>query len=447
MLLSLHKNIHALKCQDQFSSISLSKLQNYTSPHEVRSLHAQILKTQHSEDLSLLSRLAHRYLLCHCLGDALQVFAQMKREKDPHVFLWNEFVKWYSRNGFYIESMEFYRCLSLSKTPPNEFTFTFILPACAGSRSLFHGRSIHAQIILRNMDSNLFVATALIDMYGKCGDSLSSRQVFDELRQPTTASFNALISGYVTNGEFNEAMWVFNQMLISRERMDAMTMASILHACASLGALQQGRWIHELIERENIEKNEYVGAALINMYAKCGSIADSLKVFDEINRRDLVLWTSIICGLGSHGLAYEAERIFLSMIRTGIKPDTITFVGILCGFSHVGLVEKGWEYYKLMSSYGMEYSLEHCNCMVDMLGRAGKLEEAENFVREMDMKPDAGIWGALLNACKIYKDVERAERVVEEVLTLDSDNAGWTIALSIHKIGLLFKVDIIWIFY
>lgn len=226
-------------------------------------------------------------------------------------------------------------------------------------------------------------------------------------------------------------MSIFDQMQRLGLQYDAMTMVSILQACASLGTLQKGRWVHEQVIRAHMEINVYLGAALINMYAHCGSIEESQQVFDEMPRRDLISWTAIICGYGMHGLADDAESLFNQMTESGFSPDSVTFVGLLSGFSHKGLVHKGQVYFKKMTGeYHIKPTLEHCSCMVDMLGRAGRLNEAEEFIRKMDLEPDAGVWGGLLNACKIHGNVDMGERVAEQVLRIDPYNAGWYVLMS-----------------
>lgn len=314
---------------------------------------------------------------------------------------------------------------------PNEFTFTFVLPACAGARSASDGRKVHEDAVRLGCDSNLFVATALVDMYGKCGEIGVAREVFDGMPERGTASFNTMIAGYVLNGKCEEAISIFNQMQGLGVQYDAMTMVSVLQTCASLGALQRGRWVHEQVVRTQMEINVHLGAALINMYARCGSIEESERVFNEMPRRDLISWTTIICGYGMHGLAEDAECLFNQMVDSGIRPDSITFVGILSGFSHKGMVHKGQKYFKKMTKeYYIKPTMEHFSCMVDMLGRSGRLSEAEEFIRTMGMEPNAGVWGGLLNACKIHGNVEMGERVVEEVLKIDPTNVGWYVLMS-----------------
>ncbi|KAF3796128.1 Pentatricopeptide repeat-containing protein [Nymphaea thermarum] len=325
-----------------------SELQKCLSIRHVKEFHARFVKTNFSDDVFLVTRLAHRHLTCGNLVYARRIFDKMK---NPPIFLWNEIIKHHSRRGLHQESLNVFRSMLESGVHPNEFTFTFVLPACAAVKSVSDGYMIHSLAIRRNLDSNSFVATALVDMYAKAGKVFYARKLFDKMPQKVLASYNAMIGGYAINEQCEKAMEIFDVMLKEGVEIDAVTMVSLLQACAYVGALQRGRWIHQ------------------------------------------------------HG--------------------------ILTGFSHGGMVEKGRQYFNLMSeSYGLCPGLEHYSCMVDMLGRAGKLEEAEELVKSMTVNPDAGVWGGLLNACRIHKNVKIAERVVDELLRLEPENAGWYVSMS-----------------
>ncbi|KAL0912092.1 hypothetical protein M5K25_018040 [Dendrobium thyrsiflorum] len=400
-----------------------------SSPSSLPQFHAKVLKSRFSNNPFLLTRLAHAYLFFKNLAFANKILFNFPK-KAP-LFLWNETIKAFSRNGLFRESIDLY-CLMFSRgVRPNEFTFTFVLPACAGLRSVDEGRRVHEEIGRMGMESNLFVATAIIDMYGKCGHIGSAREVFDRMPQRGTAAFNSMIAGYVLCGKYKEALLTFEQMQKSNVQYDAVTMVSVLQACSSVGALQRGRWIHKHLIKNRLEINVHLGAALINMYARSGSIQESRIVFNGLHKRDLICWTAIICGYGIHGLAKDAEMLFNQMVESGIEPDCISFVGILSGFSHKGMVDEGQKYFKKMTEeYCIVPTLEHCSCMVDLLGRAGRLEEAERFIKKMHIKADAGVWGGLLNACKIYTNVDMAERLVEEILKIDPSNGGWYVLMS-----------------
>ncbi|CAN6464968.1 unnamed protein product [Victoria cruziana] len=405
-----------------------SELQKCLSVRHVKEFHARFLKINFSDDVFLVTRLAHKHLTCGNLVYGRRLFDKMEK---PPIFLWNEIIKHHARRGLHQESLNLFRSMMESAVPPNEFTFTFVLPACAAVKSVSVGYMIHSLAVRRNFDSNLFVATALIDMYAKAGKVSCAQKLFDKIPQKVLATYNAMIGGYAINDEYEKAMEIFDVMLKEGVEIDAVTIVSMLQACASVGALQRGRWIHQHGVRMKVPVNVYVGAALVHMYVRCGSMVDARKVFDEMSERDLVCWTAIISGFALHGLPEMAETMFLRMVRDGLKPDGVTFIGILTGFSHGGMVEKGRQYFKMMSkNYGLCPGLEHYSCMVDMLGRAGKLEEAEELVKSMTVNPDAGVWGALLNACRIHKNVKIAERVVDELLRLEPENAGWYVSMS-----------------
>ncbi|KAL4586438.1 hypothetical protein LXL04_011074 [Taraxacum kok-saghyz] len=407
----------------------ISRIQTCVSLSQLHQLHAQTLKTHVSQNVFLLTRLAHAYLKfgCTTIGERFVLGII----NNPPLFLWNETIKSYSKKGCYRESIDLYYKMIHSGGKPNAYTFTFVLPACTGLKSLRDGRRVHGNVFFFGCERNEFVITALIDLYGKCGELGSARQLFDEMPVNKTASCNALMSGFIVGEKFDDALSLFNEMKKLGIEPDTMTMVGVLQSCASLGALQQGRWMHDQVIRNQITINEFLGAALINMYARCGSIEEAHQVFEEMPQRDLITWTSIICGYGMHGLANLSESLFLRMVGQGLRPDAVTFVGVLAGFSHNGMVEKGWDYFNKMSNeFGIKPSLEHYSCMVDMLGRAGKLKEAENLLTNMDIKPDSKIWGGLLTACKIHKNVQMAERVVVKILELDPNNAGWHVLMS-----------------
>ncbi|CAI9260471.1 unnamed protein product [Lactuca saligna] len=295
----------------------ISTLQTRASVDQLHKLHAEILKTHFSRNVFLLTRLAHAYPKFGCLH------------------IGERFV------------------VSIIKNPPfgykpNAFTFTFVLPACVGLKSVKDCRRVHTDVLWFGCEYNEFVITALIDVYGKCGNLSSARQLFDEMLVKKTASCNALLAAFVLDEKFDDALSLFNEMKKLGIPSDTITMVRVLQSYASLGALQQGRWVHEQIIRTQMVVNVQLGSALINMYAGCGSIEEAHHVFEEMPKKDLIAWTSIICGYGMHGLAHLSESLFLRMVSHGLRPDAITFVGVLSGFSHNGIVEKGWYYFKKM---------------------------------------------------------------------------------------------------
>jgi pentatricopeptide repeat protein len=240
-----------------------------------------------------------------------------------------------------------------------------------------------------------------------------------------------MISGYAQQNHSKAAIEVFSQMQREGVKPDRVTFISILDACANLAALQKGKSIHAQILKAGLDSDNGVEIALVNMYAKCGSLVHADQVFDKMLQRDVVVWTVMIVGYAQHGRGKEAIQLFEWMKQEGVKPDSLTFTGLLTACSHVGLVEEGRCYFRsITQDYGITPAMQHYGSMVDLLGRAGRLDEAADFIEKMPFEADASVWGALLGACKIHCNVELAECAAKRLLVLDPDNGSWYVLLS-----------------
>jgi pentatricopeptide repeat protein len=314
---------------------------------------------------------------------------------------------------------------------PDRVLFLSILNAIASPGALQIGRQIHAQVIEAGLESDLPVANALISMYAKCGSMEDAHRIFDSMPQRNVVSWTAMISGYAQQNHSKAAIEVFSQMQREGVKPDRVTFISILDACANLAALQKGKSIHAQILKAGLDSDNGVEIALVNMYAKCGSLVHADQVFDKMLQRDVVVWTVMIVGYAQHGRGKEAIQLFEWMKREGVKPDSLTFTGLLTACSHVGLVEEGRCYFQsITQDYGITPAMQHYGSMVDLLGRAGRLDEAADFIEKMPFEADASVWGALLGACKIHCNVELAECAAKRLLVLDPDNGSWYLLLS-----------------
>ncbi|CAK9142694.1 unnamed protein product [Ilex paraguariensis] len=273
---------------------------------------------------------------------------------------------------------------------------------------------------------------AIIDGYCKLGQLMNAEELFVWMgAAKNSVTWNTMIAGYVQCRKFGRAINVFQQMIAENVKPTEVTMVSLLSACSHLGALDMGEWIHAYIRRKKFRTDVVLGNALIDMYCKCGSIDAALDVFHGLQVKNIFCWNSVIVGLGMHGYGKESINVFVSMEKEGIKPDGITFVGLLCACSHSGMVSAGRRYFSQMrSSYGVEPGIEHYGCMVDLLGRSGFLEEALQLIRTMSMKPNAMVWGSLLRACQIHKDTKLGEQVTQQLLELDPCDGGNYVFLS-----------------
>lgn len=297
-----------------------------------------------------------------------------------------------------------------------------MVKACAQLESLKMGMQVHGQVVKYGFGSDFHVQRSLVCMYGclcdlmaakcifkmmgrfdvaswtcmikgyfKCGDVDSARKLFDRMPVKNLVTWSTMINGYLRNNCFDKAVEIF-EILID-EGLVANEVGAV-SACAHLGALAAGEKAYEHAIRINLDLNVILGTAIVDMYARCGNVEKAVRVFEEMKEKDVISWTSLISGVAMHGYAEEALEYFYVMVKNGIVPRDITFTAVLKAYSHGGLVEKGQEIFESMKrDYRLEPRLEHYGCMVDLLGRAGKLEEAENFILEMPIKPNAPVWG------------------------------------------------------
>lgn len=375
----------------------------------------------------------------------------------------------------------------------DSFSLSLALQACDLSINHANGPTLHSQVFKLGFHYDLFVQTALLKMYAKFGFLDTARKVFDEMNDPDLVSYNVLLAEYVRAGEMtlaqnlfdrmpekdlvswntmihgyashgnvraartlfdtssekdivswssiiaayaksrqsNEALRLFYEMQLENIVPDKVTMVSVLCACGDLGALCMGKMVHEYIERQGIEIDLKLGTSLVDMYAKGGDIDNAMLAFTQMNKRDVFAWSAMIMGLANHGFGEVALDHFNKMISEGIKPNDITFIGVLIACSHIGLVDKGWTFFKSMSNvYGITPKIEHYGSMIDILGRAGRLQEARELIRSMPFEPDAVVWRTLLGACKVYKNVQLAEEATANLQLLEPHVDGNYVLLS-----------------
>eukprot|EP01018_Ginkgo_biloba_P005616 Gb_23023 [translate_table: standard] len=362
------------------------------------------------------------------VDEALKLFQEIPEQ---NVVSWNVMIAGYAQNGHGEEALNLFWQMQLAGLKPNSKTFASLLPACANLAALAQGKEIHEEIIRRGFQSDLFVASALVDMYAKCGSIEIARTLFDEMPQHDVVSWTAMMAGYAQNGHGEKALKLFRQMQLAGVKPNSKTFVGVLPACANLAALEQGTEIHEKIIRSGFQSYIFVANALVDMYAKCGSIENARHLFDKIPQRDVVSWNAIISGYAMHGCGKEAIELFEQMQHSCTNPDHVTFVSVLSACCHAGLVDKGWQYFDCMSqNYHITPAMEHYGCMVDLLGRAGHLDEAQEFISKMPKKPDATVWRCLLAACRIHNNLELGERVAEQFLALDPEHSAPYVLLS-----------------
>ncbi|GMP92485.1 hypothetical protein CsSME_00042699 [Camellia sinensis var. sinensis] len=424
---------------NQFKTNFLDPLISSLSTQKWRtSLNLDFLKQTHS--IVITNGLSHSnpfllHNLLHSLpsislssaADLSYIFTLFRRTDSPTTSLCNSVIKAFSISSVPRMSISCFAIMRKEGVPPNKHTFPLLLKALSRFQI---GKNenpfqIYGQIVKFGLGFDGFVGSALIDMYSKCGFYNDARQVFDEMSHRNLVCWSVLIAGYVQCNRFRDALLVFQEMLCEKVEPNELTLTSILTACAQLGALDQGKWVHRYINRNGLKVNSTLGTALIDMYAKCGCISDSFLVFKKIPIKDVYPWTAMINGFAMHGDAVNALSLFYQMSNYGIRPNEVTFLAVLSACSHGGLVDEGRELFGSMNCvYNLKPKVDHYGCMVDLLGRAGHLEEAMKLTYDMPMEPTPGVWGALFSACMIHKGYGLGAQIGEHLIELQPHQSG-----------------------
>ncbi|XP_022732284.1 pentatricopeptide repeat-containing protein At2g29760, chloroplastic [Durio zibethinus] len=425
-----------------------------------QALHGMVIKASLGADVFISNSLIHLYFSCGYLDSAYGVF-MMIGEKD--VVSWNSMITGLAQMGRAEKALELFRIMEAESVKPNDVTMVGVLSACTKKLDLKFGRWVCSYIERNGIHVNLTLSNAILYMYMKCGSLEDAKRLFDKMEEKdivtwTTmldgyaklgeyeaarrvldtmprqdiAAWNALISGYEQNWKPKEALSIYHELQQSKiAKPDEITLVSTLSACAQLGAMEIGECIHAYIKEQEIKLNCHLTTSLIDMYSKCGDIKKALEVFYSAERRDVFVWSAMIAGLAMHGQGRAAIDLFSSMQETTIKPNSVTFTNVLCACSHAGLVKEAKTFFNQMEPvYGIPPEIQHYSCMVDILGRAGLLEEAVEFIEKMPIVPSDSVWGALLGACQIHGNVELAELACGHLLELDPGNHGAYVLLS-----------------
>ncbi|KAI9401337.1 hypothetical protein POPTR_001G108500v4 [Populus trichocarpa] len=478
------------KNHNQFQSFSLksclSLLEICKFTTEFAQLHARLTKLGFIKNPLALTR-----LLCY---SSISQYANINYaqsifnfDKNPNTFAYNVMIRGYAQREKPENVLSlFYSMLCNANSGQNKLTFPFVLKACSQVRAIEEGKQVHGLVFKHGLSEDLFVQNSLISMYSSCGligfacqvfnkiddpdvvswNSMISglvdlgfveegKQMFDRMSKRSLVTWNCLIDGYVKAGLLMEARELFDQMVGKNSdakgffdkmpwemkdvitfnlMIDGFTMVSVLTACSYLGALEQGEWMQAHIEKNGIDVDSVLGTALVEMFAKCGSIERALSVFKSIEERDVGAWNSIIHKLAAHGHGQEAFTIFSDMLRSNTLPDGITFLGLLSVCRHLGLVDEGKRFFQLMSEeYGLVPKVEHYGCMVDLLCHADLLEEARDLIdssHASQMKSSVPMWGALLGASCQLKNIVMGEYAAKHLLQLDPFNGSCYTVLS-----------------
>ncbi|XP_022989356.1 pentatricopeptide repeat-containing protein At5g66520-like isoform X1 [Cucurbita maxima] len=474
----------------QKTVLKLFDSKSITSLKYLSQVHGLILRSGHFQDHYVSGALLKCYANPHFsnFDFALKVFSSIP---NPNVFIWNIVIKGCLENNNPFKAIYFYGRMVIDARP-NKFSYPTLFKACSVAQAVHEGTQIHCHVVkhgfgtdmhiksagiqmytsfgsfedarklLDNGESDVVCWNTLIDGYLKCGNLEAAkglfeqmptrnigswnvmisgfakggklgdaRKVFDEMRKRDEITWSSMVDGYISAGCYKEALEIFQLMQRQEIIPGRFILCSVLAACSSVGAIDQGRWVHAYLERNSIKLDAVLGTALLDMYAKCGRLDMAWKVFNELQDREVFTWNAMIGGLAIHGRAEDALELFSKMQKGRLKPNGVTLVSILTACAHAGFVDRGLRIFETMKEfYGVEPEMVHYGCVVDLLGRSGLFSEAEELISSMPMKPNAAVWGALLGGCRIHGNVELAERVGKILLELDVDNSGYYTLLS-----------------
>jgi pentatricopeptide repeat protein len=490
----------------------------------LQQIHASIIHRGLEQDQFLISNFISlaNTLSTSTLSYSTSVF---NRVLNPSTFLWNTLIRTHCQSSFFSQTISSFVRMKADGALPDSYTYPSVIKACSGTCKVLVGKLVHGSVLRCGLEEDVFVGTSLIDMYGKCGEIVDARKVFDRLSERNVVSWtamvvgyvsfgdlveakkvfdempmrnvaswnamihgfvkvgdlssargvfdsmpeknvvsfttmidgyakagdmatsrflfeqaaekdivawSALISGYVQNGQPNQALEVYREMESMNVKPDEFILVSLMSAASQLGHLELARWIDSYVVNSSIDvQQDHVITALVDMNAKCGNMERALKLFQEMPKRDLVSYCTMIQGFSIHGHGEDAVNLFNRMLMEGIIPDEAAFTIVLTACSHSGLVDEGWNYFNSMKeNYDISPTPDHFACMVDLLSRSGKLRDAYELIKSMHVEPNAGAWGALLGACKLQGDSELGETVANRLFKLEPLNAANFVLLS-----------------
>ncbi|KAK8447442.1 hypothetical protein SEVIR_8G076201v4 [Setaria viridis] len=400
------------------------------APRLGRAVHGDAVRFALAGDGFVRSALIALYFQEGEVADAEQVFGE-GHGSSRTVVSWTAMVAGYAQNYFFGEAVALFGRMIAEGMLPNEITLISFLPCLQGQEWLDAGEMVHGFVIKFGFDANVQLVNALIAMYGKCGSIAMAEALFEGMTVRSLVSWNTMVAMYEQHGDAVEAIKFFCRMLTEKVGFDFVTLVSVLSACARSGALDTGKWVHEFARNHGLHTDARVGNVLVDMYAKCGEIAIAREVFDCLHVRGVVPWSAMINAYANHGESAEALKLFSLMKSDGVRPNSFTFTAVLVACRHSGLVDEGLKHFNsILTDYQMSPTLEHYACMVDMLGRAGRLVEAYEIIRKMSIRPDKCVWGAFLGGCRLHGNLELAEFVAKDLFQSGSHDVTFYVLMS-----------------
>jgi len=396
-------------------------------------VYAQIFKLGFESDCFVSNALISAFGCSGFMKSACKVFDESP-EKD--IVAWTALINGYVKNSVPREALRCFVEMRLKGVVIDGFTVASVLRAAAMVGDCCFGMCVHGFYVETGrvvLDGSVYCA--LVDMYFKCGYCEDACKVFDKMPYKDVVAWTVVVAGFVQCKKYRDALSVFQRMLLENVLPNEFTLTSVLSACTHTGALDQGRLVHQYIECNDFNLNAVLGTALVDMYAKCGCIDEALMVFENLQVKNVHTWTAMINGLAVHGDALGALNVFSRMLESGLRPNDVTFLGVLGACSHGGFVDEGKRLFEMMRhTYQLKPNMEHYGCIVDLLGRAGYLEDAKQIIDNMPMKPSPGVLGALLGSCVSHKNFVMGKHIGNILVNLEQNHStGYALLANLYS--------------
>ncbi|GAA0139430.1 hypothetical protein LIER_35091 [Lithospermum erythrorhizon] len=444
---------------------------------EMKEIHGQLTRLSPHLSPSHLTFLNSRLLFFAATSNSGSlIYAQriFRLIQNPNLFMYNAIIRAYAcdiQNHISFHSLFLYKRMRYQNITPDSITINFLLKDCVKRTHNISGELIHSHVVKFGLCRDVYVQNGLIRFYAECGGIFYALKLFDDMpnrdivscntiiigclregevdlaldlfmkmEEKNVITWNSIITGFVQGGRPKEALILFDEMkeladhggglYNSVVHPDKITVACVLSACASVGAISHGESVHGYLKRSCLECDVVIGTALLDMYGKCGCIEKAMEIFKWMPIKDVLAWTAMISAYALHGYGEEAFETFREMVQTEIRPNAVTFVALLTACSHSGMVDQGRFCFDAMKYvYGIQPKVQHYACLIDILGRACLFEEAERVIRSMPMEPDVYVWGALLGCCQMHGNVELGEKVAKCLINLEPLNHAFYVNL------------------
>ncbi|KZV45345.1 pentatricopeptide repeat-containing protein mitochondrial [Dorcoceras hygrometricum] len=393
---------------------------------EGKAFHGFVLRKNYELDSTVDNALVSMYCKFGLMALAQKIFNKGHEQENDS---WNLMIVGYEKAGLEMSCIELFIEMRHRGIGSDLNSLMSVICSCSKLKSIHLGQSIHCHIIRNLMFENIAVVNSLISMYGKCGKLTMAFTLFN-LSQKDIGSWNSMISSYIQNENFSEALILFDKMISGGLKPNTATIVTLLSACGRIAAAEKGKEIHNYINEQGFECNTTIDTALLDMYSKCGLIKMAREIFDSMHERDVISWNVMISCYGIHGMGKSAIEIFDQMKHSDVRPNELTFLAVLSACAHSGLAYEGKALFQTMKEHSLVPTLKHYACMVDLLGRSGNLEEAEAFISSMPIAPDGVIWGTLLTACKLHNNTDLGIKIAKQATKTDPENDGYYVLLS-----------------